>query len=226
MLKVELHAHTSEDPQDRVPHSSTELIDRAVELEYRALSITLHDKQLQSPRLTAYAKEKGLVLLGGVERTIRGKHVLLINFPERAESVETFEELAELKKENPNGLVIAPHPFYPGKTCLRSLMNRYADLFDAVELNCFYTSTVDFNRAAVRWAQEHGKTVVGNSDVHRLVQLGRTFTLVEAIPDPDSICCAIREGRVKIKTDPLSWKFIGEVLGKLLFDNVVKTLRL
>ena len=29
MLKTELHAHTADDPIDRVPHSTIELIDRA-----------------------------------------------------------------------------------------------------------------------------------------------------------------------------------------------------
>lgn len=225
MLKVELHSHTADDPQDRIPHSSMELIDRAAELGYHALAITLHDKQLNSPRLSAYAQEKGVLLIPGIERTILGKHVLLINFPDAAETVKNFEELAEMK-ERSAGIVIAPHPFYPGRHCLKKrLMDRYADIFDAVELNHFYTSTLDFNRAAVRWAQLHGKTLVGNSDVHRLVQLGRTFTLVDSEPEIACICQAIRDGRVQIQTDPLSWKSLSEILGKMFFDRVVKTFR-
>ena len=41
MLKVELHAHTSDDPVDWIPHTSFELIDRAVALGYDGLAITL-----------------------------------------------------------------------------------------------------------------------------------------------------------------------------------------
>src|ERR1051325_656837 len=45
MLKVELHTHTSDDPVDRIPHTVTQLIDRAAFLGYHALAITLHERQ-------------------------------------------------------------------------------------------------------------------------------------------------------------------------------------
>ena len=215
MLKVELHAHTCDDPVDNIPHTAEQLIDRAVELGYGALAITLHDRQLESPNLSAYAREKGLVLVPGVERTVCGKHVLLINFPCVAEQVQSFEAIARLK-ERYGGLVIAPHPFFPTATCLRRLMDPLAEIFDAVELNHFYTSTVNFNRAALRWAAKHGKTVVGNSDVHFLVQLGRTFTLVDAAPDAASICDAIRAGKVQVRSEPLSWSQVGSIVGRML----------
>ena len=43
MLKVDLHIHTSDDPVDRIPHTTTDLIDRAAQLGYDAVAITLHD---------------------------------------------------------------------------------------------------------------------------------------------------------------------------------------
>ena len=59
MLRVELHAHTSDDPCDRIPHSAIQLIDRAVSLGYRALAITLHNRQLDVRPLVPYAAERG-----------------------------------------------------------------------------------------------------------------------------------------------------------------------
>ena len=132
MLKVELHTHSGDDPVDCIPYSTTELIDRAVALGYDALAITLHEQRLNLDRWSGYAADRGLLLIPGIERTIEGKHVLLINFSTNAEQVETFADLADLKREE-RGLVIAPHAFYPGSTCLgRQLMDRHADLFDAV----------------------------------------------------------------------------------------------
>jgi len=61
-----------------------------------------------------------------------------------------------------------------------------------------------FNRSAVNWARSAGKPIVANADVHRLKQLGKTFSLVDAAPEPNAICAAIREGRVEIQTRPLS----------------------
>ena len=34
MLKVELHAHTADDPEDFVPHTVERLVDRVAELGY------------------------------------------------------------------------------------------------------------------------------------------------------------------------------------------------
>ena len=44
MLKVELHAHTADDPEDFVPHTVERLVDRVAELGYDAVAITLHNR--------------------------------------------------------------------------------------------------------------------------------------------------------------------------------------
>ena len=204
MLKVELHAHTSDDPIDQIPYTAEQLIDRAAALGYGALAITLHDRQHPVERLISYAAERGIVLLPGIERTIQGRHVLLINFRRGTEEVKTFEDLSRLKR-NDRGLVVAPHPFFPASTCLMGELDRHRDLFDAVEINAMFTSSLNFNRRAERWAARNGKPLVGNCDVHRLRQLGSTYSLVEAEPAPDAICQAIREGRVRVESSPLSW---------------------
>ena len=204
MLKVELHTHTSDDPLDRIPHSAHELIDRAAALGYDALAITLHDRQIEVGPLAGYAAERGIVLIPGIERTIERRHVLLLNFPRGTEDVRSFADLARLKQQSP-GLVVAPHPFFPAPHCLRGCMDEQAELFDVVEYNAMYTTSLNFNRAAERWARAHGKPMVGNGDVHRLDQLGTTYSLVEAERDPTSICEAIAAGKVQVVSRPLTW---------------------
>ena len=224
MLKVELHAHTSEDPIDRIPHSTTELIDRAAALGYDALAITLHDRQLELSPWQQHAADRGVVLIPGIERTIDGKHVLLLNFSSRSEEVRSFADLATLKREE-RGLVIAPHPFFPLGSCLgHTLMDRHADLFDVVEVNAMFTRGVNFNRAAQRWASARRKPVVGNGDVHRLRQLGSTFTLVDAARDPGSICEAIRQDKVTLVAQPLSWLAATRLMSGLFFSDLKKLL--
>ena len=219
MLKADLHAHSSEDPVDRLPYDARTLIERAAKLGYSVLAITLHDRQLPLTELAAFARERGIVLVPGIERTIRGKHVLLLNFPQGTEQVSDFDELARLRRRS-NGLVVAPHPFYPHPTALGRFMETHASLFDAVEVNAFYTRLVDFNRPAVRWAREHGKPLVGNGDVHRLSQLGRTFSLIDAEPQPDAICEAIRQGRVSVHTEPLRVTEAAWLFGRLVFSDL------
>lgn len=215
MLKVELHTHTSDDPVDEIPYSTFDLIDRAAALGYDALAITLHERQLDLRRFRPYAVERGITLIPGIERTIEGRHVLLLNFARGAEQVRTFADLARLRASQP-GLVIAPHAYFPMPSCLGRDLERHAGLFDAVERNAMFIRGVDFNRRAERFAARHGKTVVGNGDVHRLSQLGTTYSLIDAARDPDAICAAILAGRVRVVSRPLEWIEAGLLMSKLL----------
>jgi predicted metal-dependent phosphoesterase TrpH len=202
VLKVDLHLHTEEDPCDNILYDARSLVDRAAAMAFDALAITLHDRQLAEPGIVDYARDRGITLLPGIERTIEDKHVLLINFPADVERVRTFAELAALKSRA-NGLVIAPHPFFPNRASLRSALQTHADLFDAVEWSYFWTRALNFNARAAGWASEHGKPLVGNSDLHDIRQLGRTHSVVFAERDADSICDAIRHGLVSVRTTPV-----------------------
>jgi predicted metal-dependent phosphoesterase TrpH len=220
MLKADLHTHSGEDPVDRIPYDARMLIDRAAALGYSALAITLHDRQLALSGLATYARERGVVLIPGMERTICGKHVLLLNFSAAAaEAVRSFDDLRRLRAAG-NGIVIAPHPFYPHPTSLGHLVDAHADLFDAVEVNAFYTSLVDCNRRAVRWARAQGKALVGNGDVHRLMQLGRTFSMIDADASADAVCDAVRAGRVSVCSTPMTSLEAAALLGDLLASDV------
>jgi predicted metal-dependent phosphoesterase TrpH len=218
MLKVELHSHTADDPMDRIPYSTEELIDRAATLGYDALAITLHERQLDVARFASYAADRGIVLIPGVERTVSGKHVLLLNFKEGAEDVRTFADLARLKSRG-RGLVVAPHPYFPSSVCLGRDLERHADLFDAVERNAMYTRHVDFNVYAEQLAARCGKPVVGNGDVHRLMQLGTTYSLVDAPADADAICEAVAAGRVRVESRPLAWADVARLLSSMMLGE-------
>jgi len=214
MLKVELHTHTADDPVDRIPYTTTDLIDRAADLGFDALAITLHERQLDLDRFRSHAAERGIVLIPGVERTIAGKHVLLLNFERGADEVRSFDDLARLKRRGA-GLVVAPHPFFPAPVCLWRDLDRHADLFDAVEYNAMFTRQLNFNTLAERWAARHGRPMVGNGDVHRLRQLGTTYSLVDAPRDPAAICAAIAAGRVRVERRPLAWTEAAGIMADL-----------
>ena len=220
MLKVELHTHTDGDPYDRVRHSARELIDYVAAHGYQGLAITLHDRYSHTVDDERYARERGVALIAGIECTIERRHVLLLNFPPACERVSTFAALAALKASHPDGLVIAPHAFYPISSALRRDLLRHADLFDAVEVNALYTKLLNFNTAAAKWASQHGKPVVGNTDLHVLDQLGSTFTLVDAAPDATSICRAIRAGRCQVQSQPLSTFRAAWIFARMLATGV------
>jgi hypothetical protein len=224
VLKVDLHLHTAEDPVDYILHDARQLIDRAAGLGFDAIAITLHDKQLADPRVFAYARERGIVLIPGIERSIEGCHVLLVNFPQSSEAVRTFDDLTVLKAGSA-GIVIAPHPFFPHSSSLGGCLEARAGLFDAVEWSYFWTGGIDFNAPAARWARAHGKPIVGNSDLHDLRQLGRTYSRVQAEADPDAICQAIREGRVTLETSPVPKRELARVLSGMAVQDIRKAAR-
>jgi hypothetical protein len=220
MIKVDLHIHTADDPHDAIPYSTDELIDRAADLGYGAVAITLHDRQLDLRPVAAHAARRGVVLIPGIERTIEGKHVLLLNFHEGAELVQSFEDLAVLRRGGTAGLVVAPHPFFPLASSLWGRLDDHAELFDAVEVNAMFTASLDFNAPARRWAARHGKPLVGNGDVHRFVQLGTTYSLVDAEPTPDAICRAIARGHVEVRATPHRWSTILRLAGQMAFSGL------
>jgi predicted metal-dependent phosphoesterase TrpH len=218
VIKVELHSHSADDPCDYIPHSSRQLIDRAAELGYGALAITLHNRQIDVRPYADYAQRQGVTLIPGIERTIEGKHVLLLNFSRASEAVKTFDDLARLRADE-SGLVVAPHPYFPSPTCLGKVLESRADLFDAVEYNGMFTAALNFNERAARWAMLHGKPLVGNGDVHRLQQLGTTYSLVDAPRDADAICDAIRLNRVWVEATALSVLTAARVIAEMLAAN-------
>ena len=99
--------------------------------------------------------------------------------------------------------------------------NSYAIDLDAVERNAMFTSTVDFNRRAERWAAAHGKPIVGNGDVHRLRQVGTTYSLIDAEPNADAICEAVRAGRVQVQGRPLSWMEVAQVIPDMFLTDAL-----
>jgi len=205
MIKVELHAHTSDDPGDWIPHTTHTLLEHAARFGYGALAITLHNRWFDPAPFAKQAASLGIVLLSGIEKTIDGKHLLLINVPFEATDMRSFDDVRRLKARVPEALVIAPHPFYPISSALGARLDDLVDVVDALEINAMYTRGLDYNRRARTWASRHGKALVGNTDLHRLDQIGTTWSEVDAPADADAICAAIRAGHVVVRSEPISW---------------------
>ena len=185
-------------------HSAAELIDRAAAAGLNVLAITCHESVPYDGDATRYAAERGVLLLRGMEATVEGHHVLLLNFPEFPPGVCTMEDIAARKTRD--ALVIAPHPFYPVGMGMGDTLAAYPGIFDAVEFSGLYTPlTRRFNKRAADYARQVGRPVVGNSDTHFLWQLGRTYTLIDAPLELGAVIEALRGGRVQLVTRPLSW---------------------
>jgi predicted metal-dependent phosphoesterase TrpH len=205
-MKAELHAHCNVDPVDyrACQHSAEELISNAAGLGYEILAITCHNLDIWTDELSGYAANLGITLIPGMEVTAeRTRHTLVYNFQAEAGDLDTLGKIRALSREDT--LVIAPHPFFPGTTCLRGLLEKNLDLFDAIECSGFQIPGLDFNRRSELLAAKSKKPLVGNGDIHHLWQLGRTFTWIYSEPGVQPIIKAVKQGFMWVQKSPLTW---------------------
>ena len=219
-LKIDFHTHTREDRKDFIHYTARELIDAAAARGYDALSITNHDMLLFTPELERYAAGKGVLLIPGIEITADDCHVVIIN-PRFSPDPKGYA-LTDLQRlKNEDSLIIAPHPFFHLFKSLQARLFPLLGHIDAVEFTCYHNSLLNLNKKGVLAAREHGKPLVGNSDSHKLAQLGMTYTLVDSEKTIPAIIRAVKAGRCEVKTRPMSgWTMLRLIVGYLTFERM------
>jgi predicted metal-dependent phosphoesterase TrpH len=201
--RVELHSHCQGDPVDLyLRHTIFEHIDQAKAAGLDAIAVTWHRKACVHPEAEAYARERGVLLIRGMEAEIDRRHLVVLNVGENdLGPATTWDEIRALRRRKPEVFVMAPHPFYPHPTCIGARLDDHADCIDAIEWCMLHVGwipgRVNPNLRAARWAHERGKPVVASSDAHSLAAIGRNVSTVEADAlTPESIFAGIRAGRV------------------------------
>lgn len=152
-----------------------------------AVAVTNHDY--------AYDGDVGLPTVPGIEASTSRGHVVVVGpdpprrtVPER----RTPGELVDAAHER-GCAAILPHPFRKG-----TARDSGAD-FDAVELN---GKNPEQDARTRRLADRLGLPLVGGSDAHYPIEVGRAYTTVEADSlAPADVVEAIREGRVSPVSD-------------------------
>ncbi len=220
-VKANLHFHSCEDPFDgpHIAYSFVEAIDEAVRLDFKVLAITHHNGYGYTAELAAYAKSKGILLIPGIEETVQGRHVIMLNVTLEAEQVTTFEQLARYRAAHPECFIIAPHPYYYGNFSLKGYLDKHHDLFDAVEQSWFYNAIMNRNPEAQAAAKRYGLPFIATSDTHQLRYLDNSYALIEVDElSPAAVFAAIRgEHFENISKPALFWRdmFCGPITDPL-----------
>lgn len=200
-LKADLHTHCADDPRDRIDYSAEMLIDAVAQLNFDVLAIALHKRVGYTERLAAYARERGILLIPAIELRVENKHVLVLNPDAEQVHAQTFAELRRLGRRG--AAFIAPHPFYPGRSCLHGRLVENIDLFDGIEYCSLYLRGLNPNRKAVRVARRFGLPLIGTSDTHAMPFSDSTFSMIEAREaSTEAVVDALRQGRVSLVTRP------------------------
>ncbi|HLG25722.1 MAG TPA: PHP-associated domain-containing protein [Candidatus Gracilibacteria bacterium] len=225
-LKVQLHLHTRQDPVDNIRHTEKEVIDNAARLGYDVLAITCHNVVIFNEDLKKYAEEKRILLIPAIEKSIRKKHVIILNADIHAQKIKTFEDLKEYRARRPDCVTIAAHPYYGCGISLGKKLDEHIDLFDAIEYSWFHSKkTRHLNAKAIRTAEKFRKPVIGTSDNHLLRYFDQTYSLLDAEKNISSVLDAIRKNRITIVSHPLPLIkmpfIIGEMEGRRLLKNIL-----
>jgi predicted metal-dependent phosphoesterase TrpH len=222
--RVELHSHCQGDPVDTyLNHNIFEHIDQAQKVGLDAIAITWHQKTCVHPEAAAYARERNILLIPGIETELNRRHLVVLNVNENDLAGETtWDEVRALRARRPDVLVIAPHPFYPHPSCLGNEMSANSDCIDAVEWCILHVhwlpGRVNPNLRAAHWAHHYGKPLLACSDAHTLRAIGKNASTLEADAlTPEALFAAIRAGRISFHRHTLDFPSLVYETGKAIF---------
>lgn len=211
MLKCDFHIHTKEDIKDVwIKYNAKQIISYGAKLGFEVMSITNHQNVFFNNDIKYYAKKKGVLLIPGTESLVDGKELIILNMPKKYWKKEEFLFNQIEKMRANNILTIAPHPFYPLKTCMGKLIYKHKNLIDALEYSHFYSWWFNrYNKKTVIAAKKLNLPLIGTSDVHKIYQFNNTYTMLDCDKNLDSVFEAIRKNKIKLISKPLSsQKFI------------------
>src|SRR3981081_2228035 len=111
-IKVYLHIHTHDDPKDVIDYSAHQLLERARELGFGVLAITLHDAVFDRQEVFADAAAMGILLIPAAEVRLQGADVIILNVSaEELAQLKDFDDLRRLRSQRGLSIfTIPPHP--------------------------------------------------------------------------------------------------------------------
>ena len=209
-IKVDLHIHTVDDPKDVIDYSAVQLLERARELGFGVLAITLHDAVFDRSEVFAAAEKMGILLIPAAEMRLEGADVIVLNVTAaEVAPLRTFADLRQLRARRGTSIfTFAPHPFYVlGGSIGRRLIENI-DCFDGIELCHFHKGLMNPNWLAARVARKFKKPLIATSDAHQLHAFGRHYT---SIPRPaqltyEEVFSALRNGPMRLVSPPCTMK--------------------
>src|SRR5438132_5973308 len=187
-IKIDLHIHTLDDPKDVIDYSAHQLLERAKQLGFGVLAITLHDAVFDRPEVFADAAAMGILLIPAAEVRLQGADAILVNVTSaEVAGLKNFDDLRQLRARRGSSIfTIAPHPFYVLGGSIGERLVDEIDCFDGIELCHFHKGLLNPNWLAAAVARRFGKPLVATSDAHRLHAFGRHYT---SIPRPADLTC-------------------------------------
>lgn len=183
-LKVDLHTHSEASPDGGLSAEAYRKKLESGQLDY--IAITDHD------RIDfAVGLKRGADSLGGLaERIIVGEEIrssqgeiiglyLQETIPPGMTAIETVDAIRQQ-----GGLVYVPHPFETVRQGLPAgILELIADDVDIIEVHNGRAVFQNRGAEAAGWAVSLGWAAAASSDAHSAAGWGRTFSVIDEVPD-------------------------------------------
>jgi predicted metal-dependent phosphoesterase TrpH len=189
---ADLHMHSEHSWDCTTPID--ELLDAAVAAGLGALAVTDHNTIGGGLEARARTVERGLplqVIVGSEVKTAADGEVIGLFLHDDVPRGLTFAETLERIRAQ-GGLVYVPHPFdHFHTTPARALLERHAAAIDVLETANARLWLERDNRAAERFASEHGLRRGAGSDAHVPGGIGTGALRLAPFDDPSSFLRAV-----------------------------------
>jgi predicted metal-dependent phosphoesterase TrpH len=228
-IKLDLHIHTLDDPKDVIDYSAHQLLERAKQLGFGVLAITLHDAVFNRAEVFADAAAMGILLIPAAEVRLQGADIILLNVtPAEISNLKSFDDVRQLRARRGLSIfTIAPHPFYKLGGSIGERLFDVIDCFDAIEQCHFHKGVFDLNRRAVKVSKEFNKPLIATSDAHQLHAFGRHYT---SIPRPreltlENLFAALRNGPRRVVSPAASMVDLASMIYFFFFTHPMRIRR-
>ncbi len=171
----DLHVHTKWSKDSL--NEPVKLLKKAKRAGLDGFAVTDHNEIEGALFTYKEAKRYDVKVLVGEEVMTDSGEVIALNITELVPPHRPVEETIDLIKEQ-GGLVLAPHPFDTRRKGLGPILLKVADKVDLIEVvngRSFHSD----NEKALRFAEKLKKPMVGGSDAHTLIELGKVATFIE-----------------------------------------------
>ena len=196
-MLADLHMHSEHSWDSTTPID--ELLDAALAAGLGALAVTDHNTIAGGLEARARAVERGLplqVVVGSEIKTAVDGEVIGLFLHDEIPRGLTFAETLE-RIHAQGGVVYVPHPFdHFHTTPARSLLREHAGSIDVVETANARLWLEHDNRAAERFAREHGLRRGAGSDAHVPAGIGTGALRLASFDDPTSFLRAVEDAEI------------------------------
>jgi predicted metal-dependent phosphoesterase TrpH len=194
---ADLHMHSEHSWDSTTPVD--EVLDAAVAAGLGALALTDHNTIAGGLEARARAVERGLplhVVVGSEIKTAADGEIIGLFLHEEVPRGLTFAETIELIHAQ-GGVVYVPHPFdHFHTTPARALLHEHAGQIDVLETANARLWLEHDNRAAERFAREHGLRRGAGSDAHVPAGIGTGALRLAPFEDPTSFLRAVDDAEI------------------------------